>query len=268
MSNYLHNVVNAIEQMDVQLLQDNLDFLGSYSGLTSHNFSRNLESTFKYIQNILYVNDNLIAKEILIESLKENEKCYVFTVYDEVLLCLIFKIKDFCVIDIIDNSKHMVDIDVATSCLGLLIYEDDKANYTPSKKHNIEINLIEEAIENLILNNEFGGISFESCKLWYYKNRHLRNNNCNGPIYRFKQEITFILDHVYQFIKIEMMEFQLRLKQQIGSFFDLTNERENSIYNQIAALQFGDCDIYDNYVLGYEEVNLPYLKLLPINNIG
>ena len=101
----LDNTLKSIENLNVQSFEDQLDFLGTYSGLTAYKFSRYIEDIFNYIKSRMVEEASLIAHKIDIKELKECEQCYVFCLDELPLLCLVFEINAGFVVNI-KNGSH------------------------------------------------------------------------------------------------------------------------------------------------------------------
>lgn len=263
----LDNTLKSIENLNVQSFEDQLDFLGTYSGLTAYKFSRYIEDIFNYIKNIMAEEASLIAHKIDIKELKEHEQCYVFCLDELPLLCLVFEINAGFVVNI-KNGSHFVsaytdNYDHISSCIEFRIYEDDKDSYIPNAKDALVRTVIQEALAELLSNNEYGVISFQDCQLWYYKYNYLANHYADDKVYRYKEEITFVLDYVRKFINSELHTINHKIKIKIASCFDLSNVRESAIYQNIAEMSFYKFDPYIYYYLGLSEPSIPEVRLLP-----
>lgn len=123
--------------------------------------------------------------------------------------------------------------------------------------------VIQEALAELLSNNEYGVISFQDCQLWYYKYNYLANHYADDKVYRYKEEITFVLDYVRKFINSELHTINHKIKIKIASCFDLSNVRESAIYQNIAEMSFYKFDPYIYYYLGLSEPSIPEVRLLP-----
>lgn len=260
MQSRIDRLIETVSNLDSESFEKELDFLGSYNGLTAYNFYKYVKQFFEKIRSCIIDVEPLKPRRIHNEDLEEDELCFAFYIDEVSLLSLIFKIKGDALLDIRDGYQYGKLNDYDFFCHELIIYQDDMSEFIPSESDLENQEVIRCALDELYAEN-LNCLTFQFCHTWFHRYKHLGNQLFEEEriYYRYKEQITLVLDSIQSFIISEMRKSHEIVISEYAEYFDLTNLREVRIFENIKGhpIKFNFDDI--SFYLGYAKE--PFLDL-------
>jgi len=263
MNNCLDRLIKATSNLDSSSFEKELDFLGSYSGLTAYNFYKYIDEFFGEIRLCITDFEPLQSRRIFTNGLGDNEFCFAFFIDETPLLSLVFQFKENELLDIKDGYQYIQDIDYECYCHQFVVYQDDKFNFSPNEYDVKTQESIKIALDELFAQN-FIGLTFIFCQTWFHRYKHLGNQISypEGIYFRYKEQTSLMLDAIQSFLASETRKRYEFIIAEYKEYFDLTNQREAILFEQIKAHPVSLNNDNIQFYLGHREVILPDLNFV------